>query len=149
LGYTPSYLTRLFSGEIELRFEHIADIVAAMGMTAEEFFHFAYPPRTEERSEPFVQLNEILEELRPSSGPRSYIGRTSMEAIQEDLERLTKVFQKNMDIIDERLREQREREWEEPDEWALERRRQRRAEKKNAPKAPEASAEKSGKSRST
>jgi transcriptional regulator with XRE-family HTH domain len=69
LGYTPSYLTRLLSGEIELRFEHVVEIASAMGMTAEEFFQFAYPVRAGERSEPAVQLNEILEELRPGQNP--------------------------------------------------------------------------------
>lgn len=147
LGYTPSYLTRLFSGQIELRFEHIVDIVAAMGMTAEEFFHFAYPPRTGERSEPAVQLNEILEELRPSSG-RSSTGRNSIEAIEEDLERLTKVFQKNMDIINSRLREQIEREIDEQTERDREKRRERRAAKKSAAAGAKPSSEGSGKSRS-
>ena len=69
LGYTPSYLTRLFSGQIELRFEHIAEIVDAMGMTTEEFFQFAYPVRTDERSDPAIKLNEMLEELRPGKHP--------------------------------------------------------------------------------
>jgi transcriptional regulator with XRE-family HTH domain len=65
LGYTPSYLTRLLSGEIELRFEHVVEIASAMGMTAEEFFQFAYPVRAVERSEPAIQLEEVLAELRP------------------------------------------------------------------------------------
>lgn len=66
LGYTPSYLTRLFSGQIELRFEHVVDIASAMGLTAEEFFQFAYPGRKRERSEPAIKLDEVLEELRPA-----------------------------------------------------------------------------------
>lgn len=66
LNYTPSYLTRLFSGQIELRFEHIVDIARAMGLTADEFFAFAYPPRNDEPSEAFRQLNALLDELRPA-----------------------------------------------------------------------------------
>ncbi len=69
LGYTPSYLTRLFSGQIELRFEHIVDIASAMGLTAEEFFQFAYPLRKGERSEAALQLDELLEEIRPEWTP--------------------------------------------------------------------------------
>jgi transcriptional regulator with XRE-family HTH domain len=69
LSYTPSYLTRLFSGQIELRFEHIVDIVKAMGMTVPEFFRFAYPGEPEELSEAAQQLDTLLEELRPSRSP--------------------------------------------------------------------------------
>src|SRR5215203_6545043 len=69
LGYTPSYLTRLFSGQIELRFEHIVDIARAMGLTADEFFAFAYPARNDSPSEAALQLDNLLEELRPSPRP--------------------------------------------------------------------------------
>ena len=43
LGLSSSYLSRLFSGVIELRFEHIVDISHALGMELEEVFFFAYP----------------------------------------------------------------------------------------------------------
>ena len=69
LNYTPSYLTRLFSGQIELRFEHIVDIVHAMGMTVDEFFHFAYPDRLQKLSQPAERLNAMLEEMRPTPPP--------------------------------------------------------------------------------
>jgi transcriptional regulator with XRE-family HTH domain len=69
LSYTPSYLTRLFSGQIELRFEHIVDIARAMGLTADEFFAFAYPARNDPPSEAAQQLDSLLEELRPAPRP--------------------------------------------------------------------------------
>jgi transcriptional regulator with XRE-family HTH domain len=69
LSYTPSYLTRLFSGQIELRFEHIVDIARAMGLTADEFFAFAYPVRNDPPSETALQLDSLLEELRPAPRP--------------------------------------------------------------------------------
>lgn len=89
LGYTPSYLTRLFSGQIELRFEHIVDIAGAMGMTAEEFFQFAYPARQAERSEAAIQLDVVLEELRPGK---------NTEWTRELEEKLTKALQQNIDL---------------------------------------------------
>lgn len=70
LGYTPSYLTRLFSGQIELRFEHVVEIARAMGLTADEFFAFAYPARSERLSKAAQQLETLLEDLRPSARPR-------------------------------------------------------------------------------
>jgi transcriptional regulator with XRE-family HTH domain len=76
LSYTPSYLTRLFSGQIELRFEHVVDIARALGLTADEFFAFAYPPRGGEPSEAFQQLNGLLDELRPAPPPARTLSPT-------------------------------------------------------------------------
>lgn len=70
LGYTPSYLSRLFSGQIELRFEHVVDITEAMGLTVAEFFAFAYPDRHELPSDSGRLLTEILEDIKPSPPER-------------------------------------------------------------------------------
>jgi transcriptional regulator with XRE-family HTH domain len=51
LGWSVSYLSRLYSGGIELRFEHIVDIAGALGLRPEEVFRFAYPDLNEEPSE--------------------------------------------------------------------------------------------------
>ena len=51
LGWSVSYLSRLYSGGIELRFEHILDIAGALGLRQEEVFRFAYPDLNEEPSE--------------------------------------------------------------------------------------------------
>lgn len=51
LGWSVSYLSRLYSGGIELRFEHIVDIAGALGLRQDEVFRFAYPETGEEPSE--------------------------------------------------------------------------------------------------
>ena len=51
LGLSTSYLSRLFSGGIELRFEHIVNLAGAMGMRVEEILRFAYPETGEPPSE--------------------------------------------------------------------------------------------------
>lgn len=51
LGWSVSYLSRLYSGGIELRFEHIVDIAGALGLRPEEVFRFAYPDLDQEPSE--------------------------------------------------------------------------------------------------
>jgi transcriptional regulator with XRE-family HTH domain len=88
LGYTPSYLTRLFSGQIELRFEHIVDIARAMGLTADEFFAFAYPARNDPPSETAGQLEALLEELRPSPRPPKAPEEKLDQKIQTELQKL-------------------------------------------------------------
>jgi hypothetical protein len=83
LAYTPSYLTRLFGEQIELRFEHIVDIVHAMGMTVDEFFRFAYPDRLQKLSEPAERLNAMLEEMRPTPPPPDRPGAWGDQEFEE------------------------------------------------------------------
>ena len=56
LGWSVSYLSRLYSGGIELRFEHIVDIANALGLRPEEVFRFAYPDLNEEPSDAAKQV---------------------------------------------------------------------------------------------
>ena len=66
LHLSPSYLSRLFNGLIELRVEHLLAISRAIGLTPAEFFYLAYPKRTEPPSEAALQLRRVLEELQPA-----------------------------------------------------------------------------------
>jgi hypothetical protein len=43
LELSSSYMTRLFSGQIELKFRHIVDLAQVMGLETGEFLRFAYP----------------------------------------------------------------------------------------------------------
>jgi transcriptional regulator with XRE-family HTH domain len=102
LSYTPSYLTRLFSGQIELRFEHIVDIAQAMGLTADEFFAFAYPARNDEPSETARQLDTLLEELRPSPRPPKTPSPPA-ELTEKGLDlRILQILQGHFDLLKER-----------------------------------------------
>ena len=51
LGLSSSYLSRLFSGHIELRYEHVMDIAGALGLRPEEMLHLAYPEMPDPLSE--------------------------------------------------------------------------------------------------
>jgi transcriptional regulator with XRE-family HTH domain len=44
LGLSSGYMSRLFSGKIELKFQHIVDISRALGFEPDEIFQLAYPP---------------------------------------------------------------------------------------------------------
>jgi transcriptional regulator with XRE-family HTH domain len=65
LGLSPSYLSRLYSGGIELKAEHLVQIPKAMGLEPAEFFHLAYPRRSQPVSRAAEQLREVLRELAP------------------------------------------------------------------------------------
>lgn len=43
LGYSYGYLSRVFSGAIELKVEHVVDIAKALEMAPEEILAFVYP----------------------------------------------------------------------------------------------------------
>jgi transcriptional regulator with XRE-family HTH domain len=67
LGMSPSYLSRVFSGGIELKAEHLIHISRAMGMEPAEFFHLAYPPRRNAAaSRASAQLQQALRDLQPA-----------------------------------------------------------------------------------
>jgi hypothetical protein len=63
LGWSVSYLSRLYSGGIELRFEHIVDISGALGLRPEEVFRFAYPDMGEEPSEAAMRVRATTSSL--------------------------------------------------------------------------------------
>src|ERR1700712_5557540 len=65
IGMSPSYLTRVFSGGIELKAEHLIQISKAIGMEPAEFFHLAYPRRTDPGSLASRQLQDALRDLQP------------------------------------------------------------------------------------
>src|SRR5689334_12743630 len=44
LGVSRGYLTRLFGGTMDLRFDHISDIAEAIGVEPEELLRLAFPP---------------------------------------------------------------------------------------------------------
>jgi transcriptional regulator with XRE-family HTH domain len=67
MGLTPSYLSRLYGGFIEVKLEHVLGISRAIGLKAAEFFEFAYPRRPEPPSESAVALRRILRDLQPES----------------------------------------------------------------------------------
>jgi hypothetical protein len=85
-------LTRLFSGQIEMRFEHVAEIVDAMGMKLAEFFAFAYPLTEEPLSEPAQQLEDVLDELRPVAPsrrlPENWTSDRLKEVIRQNMEQI-------------------------------------------------------------
>jgi transcriptional regulator with XRE-family HTH domain len=90
LHLSPSYLSRLFNGLIELRAEHLLAISRAIGLTPAEFFHLAYPKRTEPPSEAALQLRRVLQELQPPPppAPPSLRDDELERRIQETVQRL-------------------------------------------------------------
>jgi transcriptional regulator with XRE-family HTH domain len=65
LDLTPSYLSRLFGGTIELKVEHVIAIARAIGLAPAEFFELAYPRRPQPPSDSFRAIRTLLRDLQP------------------------------------------------------------------------------------
>ena len=71
LGVSGGYLTRLFGGVMELRFEHIVDISRAMGLEPEEVLQLAFPQPRNPPTEAALRLRETLMPIlsQPQAAP--------------------------------------------------------------------------------
>ncbi len=92
LGLSYGYLSRLFSGSIELKVEHVFQILGVLGLTPAEFFHLAYPRKPSPPSEASTRMRSILDgfgPLPPAERP------ASKDLSPEELEQLvSKTLQK-------------------------------------------------------
>jgi transcriptional regulator with XRE-family HTH domain len=87
LGLSSSYLSRLFSGGMELRFDHIVHIGKAMGLTPEEVLQFAYP-HPKEPTEAMGRLLTSTGALPPKPAQAPPAPPAAAGPTEQDLERL-------------------------------------------------------------
>ncbi|MFL6192612.1 MAG: helix-turn-helix domain-containing protein [Thermoanaerobaculia bacterium] len=98
LNLSPSYLSRLFGGYLEVKMEHVLGIGRALGLRPQEVFAFLYPPeRAEEPSEAARSLRAILHSLQPpprqpeaakTAAPPTYSAEEVERRIQQALEQV-------------------------------------------------------------
>lgn len=69
MGWSHGYLSRIFSGTIELRVEHVVEIVAILGLTPAEFFNLAYPRQPDPPSPAAARLRSLLRRYQPADEP--------------------------------------------------------------------------------
>src|SRR5207244_4341303 len=86
LGVGASYLSRLFSGTLELRFEHVVELGRVLGLAPYEVFQFVYPYPKEPPSETLVRLRQMLGRLQPVPPAPAYAAETAA-ALERDLAR--------------------------------------------------------------
>ncbi|HZF11835.1 MAG TPA: hypothetical protein VFE33_23865 [Thermoanaerobaculia bacterium] len=78
LELSGSYMSRLFSGDIELRFQHILDISRTLGLAPQELVMLAYPEiLTPPTGEAALRLWSLLE---PFKSPAEALGQVAPEA---------------------------------------------------------------------
>jgi transcriptional regulator with XRE-family HTH domain len=72
IGLSPSYLSRLFGGYLELKFEHVLEISRALGLEPGEIFELAYPESSKPPSESMERIRNVgntLQSSRPAAEP--------------------------------------------------------------------------------
>jgi hypothetical protein len=96
LHVSGGYLTRLFNGTMELRFEHIVDITRAIGLDPEEIFHLAYPHPRNPPTEAAQRLRETFapRPSDPGEAPAGSAGKPEETAVstifEQEMERMMK-----------------------------------------------------------
>lgn len=65
MGLSTGYLSRIFSGKVELRMEHVLGVCAAINLPPAAFFEAAFPAREFDRDT--TRLVAALRELMPES----------------------------------------------------------------------------------
>ena len=64
LGLSGSYLSRLFSGMIDLKVDHVVAISQVIGLEPDEMFQIAFPKKKKAASPAALRLKESLEEYQ-------------------------------------------------------------------------------------
>ncbi|HZI74598.1 MAG TPA: helix-turn-helix transcriptional regulator [Gemmatimonadales bacterium] len=64
LGLSGSYLSRLFSGMIDLKVDHVVAISRVVGMEPEEMIQIAFPRKKKPSTPAAARLRETLEEYQ-------------------------------------------------------------------------------------
>jgi transcriptional regulator with XRE-family HTH domain len=102
LGVSRGYLTRLFSGVMDLRYDHVSEIAKAIGVEPEDIFRLAYPPTPKPFTPSVQRLRETIgssteaSPLSPSSSPLPALtesqeageGSPVGSALEKELERI-------------------------------------------------------------
>ena len=96
LGVSRGYLTRLFSGVMDLRFDHISEIAEAVGIEPDEILRLAFPPAQKPANPAALRLREVLGGGAPAAPlPAPPVDDSGEGALERELERIVaKTFRK-------------------------------------------------------
>jgi len=67
LGFSGGYLSRLLSGRIEIKIQHVLAILDLIGLHPHEFFSMAFPADRKEPSPLLRHLEKVMPQLVPSA----------------------------------------------------------------------------------
>jgi hypothetical protein len=88
LKLSGSYLSRVFSGDLDLRYSHILLLSRAMGLAPEEILRLLYPPEPGPRSPAAERLRVFLESRRSSESRTAPEPTLQESEMREAIERV-------------------------------------------------------------
>jgi transcriptional regulator with XRE-family HTH domain len=95
LGVSRGYLTRLFSGVMDLRFDHISEIAEAVGIEPDEILRLAFPPVQKPANSAALRVREMLGAVPAAPPPAPPVEDSGEGALEKELERIVaKTFRK-------------------------------------------------------
>ena len=95
LGVSRGYLTRLFSGVMDLRFDHISEIAEAVGIEPDEILRLAFPPVQKPANSAVLRVREALNTSPPAAAAPPPVEDSTEGALEKELERIVaKTFRK-------------------------------------------------------
>jgi hypothetical protein len=87
LGLSSGYMSRLFSGKIDLKFQHIVDISRVLGFEPEEIFHLAYPRVKDTASPSALRFQMLTQTDAPLVSSARTLASIQSAAEDEEMER--------------------------------------------------------------
>jgi len=103
LGLSRGYLTRLFSGVMDLRYDHITEIADVIGVDPEDIFRLAYPPTQKPFTPAIQRLRETIsnssEETPLSLGSSPLAGPPPAAEVQETGDPVANALEKELERI--------------------------------------------------
>ena len=88
LGMSRGYLTRLFSGEMDLKVDHVVEIADILGVEPEEIFRLAFPSSPAEAGPAALRLRAtfgVPAEPQPETGAPSALEREIEQIVNRAL----------------------------------------------------------------
>jgi transcriptional regulator with XRE-family HTH domain len=103
LGLSGSYLSRLFSGMIDLKVDHVVAISKVVGIEPEEMFQIAFPRKRKAPSAAASRLRETLDEYQ-KTGSAPWGGSLNLTELDfEEPERPAPVEEKGNSDLEQAL----------------------------------------------
>jgi len=96
LGVSRGYLTRLFSGVMDLRFDHVTEIAEAIGLEPEEILRLAFPPAQKPATAEVARLREAFGASAPAAPAGPAETSETAEAASPFAKELERMIEKTM-----------------------------------------------------
>ena len=101
IGMGSGTLTRIFRGEIDLKFRHVFDVLDGLGVSHEEFFRLVYKDRPERGEVLAREVMGLLDDHLPARREPLQEGKPDEPVSDDDLDRRIQKALRDYGIVPE------------------------------------------------